>query len=557
MKTEQKKTAYCFLLAAILVLAAGILGVGNIRASYGNKAIWNTITHPTKPIVSNCLTSDGQVILLGELTEERQIEVWFESPVEDTAILSLESSQDAYVEAYLPVDQIALGEGRNYVYMDLIPTQLASELEVAVDVDIRMTMVTEHEMLSGTFRLTLPAKVIEPPEPDEGGGDSGDPEGGESGGGEPGTAAGQTAAVIFTFEDVFNVDGVFTVEDADAIVSQYTISVAEAGATDATIAGDRLWAIPSGAPVATDVSVVVEVTLKDDAAAGKMCTVSFTGIYGDGNGEPGNEQDVYRSEIITVKQDRGETGASESIEAYALNEIDENNEIEPQEPIIAGGFPVSTLDSFSLEGALPINMILPENTMSLTVSLAGDGLPAFTRYSVDGGESWYMLYYGGDIWVDPAQMSAFGNSQCLLLDLYRTDWDSTKLLNLSAAAYTQEGQYTGEAASEATAELFQSRTAETPLMIGVSSWLELPVPESWAECEKEFSLNHLELRDGMPIYREITDDTIRIEFSEDDVKVSVGELLPDAGTYCLTIRYKYGGICFAESEITFFVNYSV
>ena len=541
MKTEQKKTAYCFLLAAILLLAVGVLGVGTIVASYWNRAAWNTLIHPEQQsIVSNCLTSDGQVILLGELKEESLIEVWFEAALEDSAVLSLElldPSQGAYLEAYLLEDEIALSAERTYGHMQLNPTGLASELEEAVEVDIRMTMeTTANEMLFGVFRLTLPAKEKEEPTP------------GGSGGGteEEGVEAGGTATLTFTFEDVFNVDGIFTVNDTDAIVSRYTISVAQAGATAAVIEGNRLWAVPSAEPVATDVSIVVEVTLKEDAAPGKAVTVSFAGIYGDGNGAPGNEQEVYRSETVTVKQI-----------AVSYRESRITQPEVPEEPAVVGDFPVSTLDSFSLEGSLPINMLLPENSMTLIVSLDGGVLPAFTRYSVDGGESWYMLYYGGSIHVDAAQMTVFEDDQYLLLDLYRTEWDSTQPLYLSAAADTEEGRYIGGAVSEATAELFQTYTAETPLMMNADSMLELPVPESWAECEKEVCLKLLELSDGLPAYRTITDDSIRVEVGEvDNVTVSVGDTLPTAGTYCLTIRYKCGGICFAESEITFFMNYS-
>jgi len=536
MKTEQKKTAYCFLLVVILLMTAGILGVGITWASYGNRVVWNTLIHPRQPIVSNCLTSDGQVILLGELTEERQVEVWFDSPMEDSASLSLEwldPSQEAYLEASLLEDEIALSEGRTYGHMRLVPTQLASELEEAVEVELRMTLeTTENEVLFGIFRLTLPAKEKEYPAP-----------GGSSGTGGIEAEAGKTVTLTFTFEDVFNVDGIFTVNDTDAIVSQYTIRVAEAGATAALIEGDRLWAVPSAEPVATDVSIAVDVTLKDDAAPGAAYTVSFAGIYGDGNGEPGNEQDVSRSSTVTVKR--------------SIIRVRASRTTQPEEPAVVGELPVSTLDSFSLEGGLPVNMILPENSTTLVVSLSDGVLPAFTRYSVDGGENWYMLYYGGSIRVDAAQMSVFEDGQCLLLDLYRTDWDSAQSLLLSAVAYTQEGRYIGEVVSEATAELFQTRTAETPLMLNASGPLELSVPESWAECEKEACLNRLELSDGMPVYREIIDDSVRIEFGEDDVTVAVGDVLPAAGTYWLTIRYKCGGVCFAESKITFFVNYSV
>ena len=114
--------------------------------------------------------------------------------------------------------------------------------------------------------------------------------------------AGKTATLTFKFNDVYNVDGTFKVKDTDGIVSKYTISVAKAGATSAVVNGDRLWAAPAAEPVKTDVSVTVKVTLKSDAAVGKKCTVSFTGVYGDGNGKPGNEKDVYQAATVSVKK---------------------------------------------------------------------------------------------------------------------------------------------------------------------------------------------------------------------------------------------------------------
>lgn len=129
--------------------------------------------------------------------------------------------------------------------------------------------------------------------------------------------SGKTATLTFKFEDVFNVDGTFTVNDTDGIVSNYVISVAQAGATTAVVSGDRLWAAPSAEPVKTDVSIDVKVTLKDNAAAGKQCTVSFNGVYGDGNGNPGNEKDVYQSATVTVKK----------AEAPAVNYTELNKQI--------------------------------------------------------------------------------------------------------------------------------------------------------------------------------------------------------------------------------------
>lgn len=556
MTKQRKKTAYGLLLAAVLLVVMGILGIGNIRGSYVNKGIWNTIMHPKQPVISNCLTADGQVILLGEVTAERRIEVWFEASTEDIGVLELEfldPSQEAYLTASLLEDTISLSENRTYAYMDLIPTELASELAEAMVVEIRMTMETqaENEVLSGIFRLTLPAKEAEEPGP---GGTVAEP--------------GGTASLIFKFKDVFNVDGIFTVEDPDEIVSDYAVSVVDAGATAAVVQENMLWAVPAAEPVKTDVSVAVEVTLKSDAAPGKVCTVSFTGIYGDGNGEPGNEMDVYQSATVTVKQ--AETSGTETTEETLVLSMtfntagpEETNgadlefaEMAQEEQETSGELSVSSLADFSLKGYLPISMILPANSMTLTATLGSDTLPAFTRYSVDGGETWFMLYYGGQIRVDAAEMPLFESGQSLLVDLYYTEWDSANPVRLSIIVYTETGVYTGEVVSEATAPLFRTRAAMTPLIMNADNSLVFAVSENWSQCEAELCLERLELYDGVLSYSQVTDDSIYVEFGEADVSVEAGAVLPLAGTYRLTIFYRYGGICFAESEIIFFANYS-
>ena len=117
--------------------------------------------------------------------------------------------------------------------------------------------------------------------------------------------AGETTTVTFTFQDVYNVDGAFTVSDPQKILSTYSINVTDAGATAAVINGDRLWASPTAEPVKTTVSVAVTLSIKSSAAAGSSCTVTFNGIYGDANEEPGNEHDITRSATVTVKAPEG------------------------------------------------------------------------------------------------------------------------------------------------------------------------------------------------------------------------------------------------------------
>lgn len=122
-----------------------------------------------------------------------------------------------------------------------------------------------------------------------------------------GAKAGETATVTFTFRDVYNVDGTFTVDDPQKILSTYSVNVANAGATAAVVNGNRLWASPTAEPVKTTVSVTVSLSIKASAAAGASCTVSFSGIYGDANEEPGNEHDITLSANVTVKAPEGGT----------------------------------------------------------------------------------------------------------------------------------------------------------------------------------------------------------------------------------------------------------
>lgn len=112
--------------------------------------------------------------------------------------------------------------------------------------------------------------------------------------------AGKSVTVTFTFSNVFNVDGAFAVTDPQGIISDYSVSVSDAGATSATVSGNRLWASPAAEPVGTTVKAAVKVTIKANAPAGAKCTVSFTGIYGDATEAPGNEHDIYQAATITV-----------------------------------------------------------------------------------------------------------------------------------------------------------------------------------------------------------------------------------------------------------------
>lgn len=214
---------------------------------------------------------------------------------------------------------------------------------------------------------------------------------------------------------------------------------------------------------------------------------------------------------------------------------------------------MGTLSEFSLSGMLPVSLKIPETWTQLNVTLSNGDFPSFTRYSADGGENWFMLYYGGEIEIDSANPVVYGlYGMCLLLDLSGTDWEDMTSIYVYAEAYTEEGKYVGETVSTPYVRLFSTQRARTPLVMGAGESLVLPLPEAWASCEQEITLERL----GTYGYEFVNDGSIGMDIGSDAVLVWAETPLPQAGTYRLTIRYSYGGVSFAQSQITFFINYS-
>lgn len=113
--------------------------------------------------------------------------------------------------------------------------------------------------------------------------------------------AGRTAALVFRFSDVLSMDGSFLIDDPDGIVKSHTISVSDTAGVSVSVEGDRVWAVPSGEPSRTTVVVTVRVALNDNAAAGKRCTVTFSGVYSSDETAPETVEQTVQSAAVTVQ----------------------------------------------------------------------------------------------------------------------------------------------------------------------------------------------------------------------------------------------------------------
>lgn len=113
--------------------------------------------------------------------------------------------------------------------------------------------------------------------------------------------AGKTVTVTFSFDEIYSVDGLFSVDDPEKITTGYSVGLIDAGTTAVTVVGDHLVVKPGTKPVSADAKVTVKVKLAEDAAVGNGCTIYFNGTYSDANGAVGNTKEVHHAVRLTVK----------------------------------------------------------------------------------------------------------------------------------------------------------------------------------------------------------------------------------------------------------------
>lgn len=230
-----------------------------------------------------------------------------------------------------------------------------------------------------------------------------------------------------------------------------------------------------------------------------------------------------------------------------------------------GDLDVVNPDVFSIGSTLFIDITLPKYCYMVRMNLSDGEMPAYTRYSIDDGETWYMLYYGGVVEFD-----AYGQeSVMILLDMSLTDCESGEPLSMIVAAYgsgRENGRYCAqiEVTPYGVETTFRSRTYSsrkfgTLAVLGEAEEDILTVycKEGLEDCDRTYTFELLTAYDGEALYERVSDDAFYIAYDEDlaAVSVSVGDTLPQAGTYRLTIEYSYDGTYIDDSETVFFVNY--
>ena len=241
---------------------------------------------------------------------------------------------------------------------------------------------------------------------------------------------------------------------------------------------------------------------------------------------------------------------------------------------------LKALPVFEISSTLPVSILLAGQADSLVLSMAGEApFPAFTRYSPDGGRTYYLLYFGGFIEID----GAFGALEVveslmwdLRLDLSQTGISADTEITLEAVARLED-QVTGAAVvttepvaaatvTEETRILTKTKTAaaEVAAMAETEpepdSYFVVKLPAGWDACQVEYEVSFLQSGEKGSKYEAVTlnENSLygQLDYPARTLTIGLGEELPPAGTYRLIIRGNYEGSCFQRMQITFFINYS-
>lgn len=284
----------------------------------------------------------------------------------------------------------------------------------------------------------------------------------------------------------------------------------------------------------------------------------------------------YGVTVMVTDNGSGQLSAAGSLTVIGADVVDtilfENTYIPTgnEAPVIQ----LSTLGSSPSGAALPVKVGVVEGIEQIQLGTGSNGetgisaFPAYTRYSLDGGESDYMLYRAGLITLeaDAAQPAA------VLLELPAAAQAEDREVVLTAQAFANQSLI-GSASVSTKVTMEQLCQIRSPIL-SQKSPLEMVLPGGWKDGMLEYAIEMLsnvsadgEVPEQTYVKVDLTGEKpgLVVTYSADPengeaahmLKIQTGETLPTPGTYRVNMKWTYEGICFEQTQITFFVNYSV
>ena len=629
MGNKRIKT-YWLALLLVLMSVNLVLSIEPTQAHYLNTAVWNTVVEAEENVVTSKFfskVSDAPItVLVGDMTMEAYpVKFNLDCSRDVTGSLTWSVDQQAYVEVYMTIDEmslvpnseIQLEMGEHDVTMWLIPTAKAlKEVHGALDINVSVNWA---DSLQGKFRVTLPAVteadlVVEPTEPESSNPGTDDP---STGTGDSSTGTGDSSTGT---GDSSTGTGDSSTGTGDSSTGTGDSST---GTDDSSTSTDD-----SSTGMDTPTTTPNDVTTDSDAlSTGKVEIASYVhekpvqmNIRKNGanvvlvqrqtRGVPSNQlvlqldnprfylnqpglTAMKTATLTATKPIELSTDSTEPTTAIRTSVTEpvatEPAPTEPAEPTAGeeeeAQFRLETIDGFDIGEKIPVKLYLTED---ITRAYLGIGqtsdtettvhpFPEYTCYSLDNGESYFMLYTDK---VNTIELIPGGSKEMtVLLDLSRLELFDKKELTLAANGY--DGTTLVKSTSTKTVlnedTLFQIDrqflTKESSVTIALNeNWKNYTFDYKVQMLTGETAVNPEEATDAPEVTEtsEVAEETAMPEYVDEDasswsslaideenykITFQIKDVLPQAGTYRVLMNWSKDEICFAETQATFFINY--
>lgn len=615
MATRKMKIYWIFLLL-LMYTGSLVLGVGEAQARYESTAISTTVLEAQhKGIISDCMVREGDpavTVLLGELDKNDIIKTsfWLKSVGADAeGEISWGLAPEDH-EDYADFLKISM---RAYDEFDLEPNeniQLLSDEKMELTLTIQPTsdaisikhdrltlnvFVTWNEEMWGTFQVILPA--VEGPAVEEQAEDSSDSEA------ENGTDTSADPDAEGELEDDASGNPENESESGDSEDADLTgeLEPAEENSEEDPHEASEESVQEENSLETAQINSDPESETDEDSAEEE------TDSQEENLGTQESDA-IANGEMSDNTEDPDYTGTSDGMEEDENTVlIDDTNEIVPLEDPVTDEpeLQLKTLPYFNPNEKLPVFFQVTDDITSvrLGTQLTVDEEECFlpfpdrTRFSLDGGHSYYMMDDGLAVEFMLEDLVAAdngsGNLQVSGEILLLMDFSYAKLRDNQPLTLVLE-VYNGDALQDrlqietmskkkdcirtsilpvVETETVQENTQQEAVepeqiryderILNRDYYMELELPVDWEDVELEYSVERLTMnQDGDLEYRTVTlsDETLSDTYTKDDeehtLELKIGKKLPQAGTYRLNMNWNYKGVCFKQTQTTFFINYS-
>ena len=318
----------------------------------------------------------------------------------------------------------------------------------------------------------------------------------------------------------------------------------------------------------------VEPTVPNDgenASAALEETTDTSGTGDEQDQESGDETEEPGTETPGTEDPGTETPPTEE-PGGASGDL--NEEEEPPAPADPVEIEVVADECVDADSRLTVQIVPPNDVEKLQLGLGNSisptegseettetvlgAFPRFLCYSDNGGEHYYMLYHTGLIEV---AVSAEGTLP-LLLDFSRTEIEGEELV---IAVSGLRGESLVGSGSAVVSIKPQERAELSSCLLSEQQPLRVDIPESWNEYTSEVVIEVLSCiwneegttceMEYSPVEPEEIGLKLETETDTGALILEIGDVLPPAGTYRISIHWTSEEECVAEMQENFFINY--